>query len=78
MIRLDAGDPLWGHIERMEGGRRIKRDEITGEALPVQPKDAETVIRLIISYVFESQPATVSFHPPTNDGFATANVGFVV
>jgi len=78
VIRLDAGDPLWGRIEEMEGGRRIKRDEITGKALPVQPKDAETVVRLIISYAFESQPATVSFTPPSSDGFARANIGFVV
>ena len=39
VIRVDGGDPLDGRIVRLEPGRRIKRDEITGEPLPVQPED---------------------------------------
>lgn len=80
VIRVDGGEPLVGQIVRMESGRRIKRDEITGEPLLVQPEDAEAVVRCEFVYSLDAPPATLSFRPPidTDTGVVAANIGFVV
>ena len=80
VIRADGGEPLVGRIERMEPGRRIQRDEITGEPLPVQPEDAEVVVRVGLIYSFDKRPKTLSVEPPRREeaSFVAANVGFVV
>ncbi len=80
VIRVDGGEPLVGRIERMEPGRRIKRDEITGEPLLVQPDDAEIVVRVEFLYPLATRPAALSIRPPTggDTSFVGANIGFVV
>ena len=80
VIRADGGEPLVGRIVRLEPGRRIERDEITGEPLPVQPEDAEVVVRGEFHYSPAAQPVTLSIRPPIDveTGFVSANIGFVV
>ncbi len=80
VIRADEGDPLVGRVESMEPGRRLRRDKITGEPLPVQPEDAEVVVRVTLTYTLATRPATLSLSPPVKAGtsIVTANIGFVV
>ncbi|MHC5109399.1 MAG: hypothetical protein ACYTHJ_05930 [Planctomycetota bacterium] len=80
IIRVDGGEPLRGRIARLEPERRIKRDEITGEPLLVQPEDAEFVVRGEFRYALDGQPSTLSIRPPIDSetGFVTAGMGFVV
>ncbi len=80
IISVDGGEPLVGRIVRLEPGRRIKRDEITGEPLLLQPEDAEVVVRGEFHYSLAAQPATLSIRPPVDadTGFLAASVGFVV
>ena len=72
------GEPLIGEIVRIVPRRRIARDEITGDPLPVQPKAAEPVVFVELAYALADKPATLSIEPPMrDDGFVAANVGFV-
>ena len=45
VIQAD-GHPLRDMLQRLVPGKRILRDEITGDRIAVQPADAEIVIRL--------------------------------
>ena len=56
---------------------RVKRDDITGEALPAVAQGEETVIAARMSYAFGSErPSSLSFVPPIR--FESPNIGFVV
>lgn len=73
-------EPLVGRITHISPRRRIERDEITGEPLPNQPKDAELVVFLELLYQLEFQPSTLTIRPPLDSDarLAAANIGFVV
>lgn len=66
-------------IDEVEFAKRVIRDEITGEPLPVQPDSVEFVLRVRWHYPLEDKPDLLTIRPPGSDtGFASANVGFVV
>ena len=78
VIRADGGPPLPGRVADIEPRRRVPRDELTGEPLPVAEEEGEPVIFVVLSYAFRGRPATLTFHPPTAGGdFPTANIGFI-
>ena len=71
------GRPLRGKLERIVAAKRVARDEVTGEALAVQPGDAEFVIRLTLRHKFEDHPQSLTIGPPPTANRVTANIGFV-
>ncbi len=79
LIRADD-ELLSGELRRVEVRRRVARDEITGQPLPVQPEDSQLVVFAELSYPSAGQPATLSLRPPTGDdeNAVAANIGFVL
>ncbi len=65
VIRADGGPTLPGRVIHFEARRRVPRDELTGEPLPVTEGEGEPVIFVILEYAFEGQPDTLTFQPPT-------------
>ena len=65
VIRCDDSAPLVGRIVRLVPKKRIRRDEITGEPLPVQPEDAEDVLLVEIGLLLE-RPSQVAFASAPN------------
>jgi hypothetical protein len=71
-------EQLAGYIQDIGPRNRIKRDEITGEPLPMPPGQGETTLFVICEYPFDGEPNSISIVPPFNEaGYATANIGFV-
>jgi len=79
VVRADGGSPLPGRLEELEVRRRIKRDQVTGEPLPVQPDDAEPVIHARLRYPLPGRPDRLSIAPPqlVEGKRVSANIGFV-
>jgi len=79
VIRVDDGPPLVGKIADAKLGRRVARDEISGDPLLNQSKDAEQVLRLSLRYPLDTKPTTISFNPPRRGetSFRAANIGFI-
>ena len=50
VFRLDDGPPIPGRILEMEPRKRVVRDEITGEPLPVPEGEGEDVIFAVLEY----------------------------
>lgn len=73
----DDGRPLIGKLERITPAKRVVRDDVTGEVLANQPADAETVIRLNLSYELQDRPHSLTIHPPRTGDDVVANIGFV-
>ncbi len=76
VVRDEAGASLVGRVESVAARRRIFRDEITGEPLPVQPADAEPIVFATLVYEFQGQPKSLTFQSFINASVA-ANIGFV-
>ena len=68
---------LAGQLEQLVPGKRVVRDEVTGEALAEQPDDAEPVIRVTLRYPLTGLPQTVSIRAPLSGNAPMANIGFV-
>ena len=68
---------LAGQLEQLVPGKRVVRDEVTGEALAEQPDDAAPVIRVTLRYPLTGRPQTVSIRPPRSGNAPIANIGFV-
>ena len=62
-LKVADGRPLDGRITHVKAGRRLRRDEITGDPLPNQPADAELVIRAQLIYPLPDRPTTVTIAP---------------
>jgi hypothetical protein len=78
-ILADEQTILPGRIIRMEPRKRMIRDEITGQPLPVQPEDAEFTVFAQIQYAWTQRPSSLTFTSPgRNDPSKLAAVGFVV
>ncbi len=81
LVIRGSGDPLLrGRIEQVTARRRVRRDEITGEPLPVAPDDAsgEPVVFATLIYPFSGRPETLTFSPPRDEsGRPTTTIGFV-
>jgi hypothetical protein len=70
--------PLKGYITKIGPSKRIKRDEITGEPLPISDEKAKTVVRAVLKYPYEGQPKSITIIPPMDDrGYVNANIGFI-
>ena len=80
VIRCDDGEPLPGRLMKMVPRKRIRRDEITGEPLPVQPADAENVLFVELAYTWSSRPDSLTILPPMSEDrrMSAANIGFVL
>jgi hypothetical protein len=78
-VIMADGKQLDGRITDLEVRPRVRRDEITGEPLPIEDQEPEPVIFVGIEYPLRRKPATLTLRPPVNEsGFSSANVGFVV
>ncbi|MEE8104093.1 MAG: hypothetical protein V3T86_01010 [Planctomycetota bacterium] len=74
IVRAD-GKPLSAALPKIEARRRVPRDEITGEPLPIA--ETEPVIDLAFTYTLPTRPKTLTIRPPTEDGRVSASIGFV-
>jgi len=78
VIRADGGAPLAGKPISFETRRRVPRDEITGEPLPVAEGEGEPVVFVVFSYELAGRPDTLTFRPPTaGGGYPSATIGFI-
>ncbi len=80
VIRPDNSEPLVGRIVQMFPRKRIRRDEITGEPLVIQPEDVEDTLFVELRYSWSERPKLLVIRPPmSEDGRAQmANIGFVL
>ncbi len=79
VFRADGGAPLAGRVEAMEGRRRVPRDEVTGEPLPVADDEGEPVVLATLVYPLRGKPKVLTLQPPRDElGNANANIGFIV
>ncbi len=79
VIRPENGAPLPGRVLDMTARPRIRRDEITGEPLPVEDPEAELTVFVRLSYRFSGQPDAMVVKPPaTESGMVAANIGFAL
>lgn len=70
------GVRLRGTIESAEQRKKVERDEVSGEPLPTS--NTEEALFVVLRYPFRSQAKTLILSPPSKDGYATADIGFVV
>lgn len=78
VVRADGGEPLTGRFVSFETRRRVPRDEITGEPLPVAEDVGVPVVFVVFSYPLKDRPKTLSFNPPTGEGgLPAATIGFI-
>jgi hypothetical protein len=74
-IVADDGPPLAGRLLEIGPRDRVKRDGITGEALPVPEGEEEVVVFARLEYRLPGKPATLTLLGPR--GPKPASVGFV-
>jgi len=78
VIRADGGAPLRGHLVSFETRKRVPREEISGEPLPVAEDVGTPVVFVVFSCPLDGRPKTLSFSPPTKEnGVPAASIGFV-
>jgi hypothetical protein len=70
------GVRLRGTIESAERRKKVERDEVSGEPLPTSA--AQEVLFVVLRYPLRNPPRTLVLSPPSKDGYATADIGFVV
>jgi hypothetical protein len=78
IIRKEGTSTLPGQIVEMEVRERIRRDQITGEPVPVATGQEETVLFVKLVYHLVGSPKQLSFTPPRSREIrVVANIGFV-
>ena len=78
VFRLDDGPPIPGRIVEMEPRKRVVRDEITGEPVPVPEGEGEDVIFAVLEYPLTGSPTTIAMKPPSSaEGFSAASIGMI-
>jgi hypothetical protein len=70
------GKQLRGTIESVERRKKLERDEVSGEPLP--KPGAEEALFVSLRYPLRDEPKTLVLSPPSKDGYAIADIGFVV
>jgi hypothetical protein len=79
VIRSADGAPLAGRVVEIGPQPRTQRDEITGEPLPPEEGEEDTVVFAVLEYAFAGRPEQLSFSAPRFvPGVPAASVGFVV
>ena len=79
VLRTENRTPLIPKIEEMVGRERVRRDEITGEPLPVDGEESQTVLFVRLVYPLRRTPRVLSISPPSQEnGAVSAGIGFVV
>jgi hypothetical protein len=68
VIREIGEAPLVGRLTALEIRNRIRRDEITGEPLPVPPDEAERVVFARLVYGTSGRPPALSFTRDSRPG----------
>jgi hypothetical protein len=77
-VSTDGGPPSPGRLRAIEVRQRIQRDQVTGQASPNQPDDAETVVFARLAYPITGRPASVTIGPRVPEpGDELASIGFV-
>jgi hypothetical protein len=77
-VRADDGRPTAGRLRALEVRQRIQRDQVTGQALPNQAEDAETVVFARLAYPIQGRPENLTIGPrPAEAGAEIASIGFV-
>ena len=72
------GRVLPGRVLQMKPRRRVPRDEVTGEPLPVADDEGEPVIFAELFYPMPQRAAVLTMTPPyTESGGAAADLGFM-
>jgi hypothetical protein len=77
VLRADGGAPLPGAVREIGPRVRTRRDDITGEPLPSDEEEPETVVFAVLEYALSGRPETLTLTPPLGTGRATVNLGFV-
>jgi hypothetical protein len=78
VFRTEGGVPFRGRIVEIEPRKRVQRDEITGEPVPVPEGKGEDVVFAALEYGFEGWPATIAMRPPaTAEGLSAASIGMM-
>ncbi len=79
VLRLDGGEPLFGRVLEMEPRPKVKRDLITGEPLPAEEGETETVVYAVLEYPYAGRPSTLTISSPRDEGGApNTTIGFVL
>ena len=77
-VRADDGPPSPGRLRSLEVRERIQRDQVTGQALPNQPEEAETVVFARLVYPIPGRPNRLTMGPSVPEpGDELASIGFV-
>ena len=78
VVRVDDGSPTAGRLRALEVRNRIRRDEVTGEPLPVQPEDAERVVFARLAYPTPGESTALTIGPRSvMETGPSASIGFV-
>lgn len=75
-IVLADGEQLSGRFKSIAPGKRIARDEITGDPLNPQPAEAEGVLRFQLEYPLTEKLSTLTIRSFADSEF-TPNIGFI-
>jgi hypothetical protein len=80
VLRADGGAPIVGELRQVVPRQRVRRDEITGEALPAVGDEQEIVVFAELAYPLAGRPGVLSLDPPTHGdkAYTRASIGFVV
>lgn len=74
----DGRGPIAGRVVHMEARRRVPRDAVTGEPLPVAANEGEPVIFAELEYPLTRRPEVLTMTPPrAESGGAAADLGFM-
>ncbi|MGB3052276.1 MAG: hypothetical protein WBB42_14830 [Polyangiales bacterium] len=76
LVFLADGARLRGTMESAERRKKVERDVVSGEPLPAAK--TEEALFLVLRYPLRNQPKALVLSPPSKDGYATADIGFVV
>ncbi len=74
-LLTDNGDLLIGRVVAMGPKQRVQRDAVTGEPLPVDEDDAETVLNIQLAYDLPGKPSRLSIM--LGPVIQKAGIGFV-
>lgn len=78
-LRTENGPPIPGRVEEMVARRRIPRDEVTGEPLPVAENEGEPVVYAKLLYPLPGRPKVLTIAPPLGQGgYSQAQIGMIL